>query len=184
MPNFTKIAIKNAFWKLVGEQPLSQITVKSIVEECGINRNSFYYHFQDIPSLIEEIIKDTADEIIKKYPSISTFDEATNVAFRFAIENKKAVKHICNSVNRSIYEHYFMNICDYVVRNFFETAFGGENISDEDKNSIILFWKCELFGLSTDWINSGMSDDAIVKLKEIVKLSEGTIESMIEKCKK
>lgn len=183
MPNFTKIAIKNAFWKLLNEQPLNQITVRSIVEECGINRNSFYYHFQDIPSLIEEIIKDTADAIIEKYPSINSLDEAVNVAFHFALENKKAVKHICNSVNRNIYEHYFMNICDYVVRTYFNTVFGDENISDEDKNSIIIFWKCELFGISTDWISNGMNDDAIVKLKEIVALSEGTIDKMIENCK-
>ena len=53
MPNFTKQAIKASFWKLLNQQPLSQISVRTIVEDCGINRNSFYYHFQDIPSMIE-----------------------------------------------------------------------------------------------------------------------------------
>ena len=48
--------------KLLNEQPLSKISVRDIVEDCGINRNSFYYHFQDIPSLIEEIIKEEADK--------------------------------------------------------------------------------------------------------------------------
>ena len=57
MPNFTKNAIKQAFIKLLHERPLKQITVKDIVEECGINRNSFYYHFADIPTLTEEIIR-------------------------------------------------------------------------------------------------------------------------------
>jgi len=56
MPNFTKMAIKSTFIKLLNEKPLSQITVKDIVEECGVNRNSFYYHFQDIPALVEEIV--------------------------------------------------------------------------------------------------------------------------------
>ena len=41
MPNFTKQAIKAAFLKLLNEQPLNKISVRSIVEECGINRNSF-----------------------------------------------------------------------------------------------------------------------------------------------
>ena len=41
MPNFTQNAIKQAFIKLLDERPLKQITVKDIVEECGINRNSF-----------------------------------------------------------------------------------------------------------------------------------------------
>ena len=44
MPNFTKQAIKDSFLKLLNQQPLSKISVRSIVEDCGINRNSFYYH--------------------------------------------------------------------------------------------------------------------------------------------
>ncbi|MBR5944301.1 MAG: TetR family transcriptional regulator, partial [Lachnospiraceae bacterium] len=52
MANFTQKAIKESFIKLLNEKPLNKISVKDIVEECGINRNSFYYHFQDIPTLI------------------------------------------------------------------------------------------------------------------------------------
>ena len=65
MPNFTKMAIKASFMKLIAEQPLSKITVRSIVDDCGINRNSFYYHYQDIPTLMEEIVKDDVDALIK-----------------------------------------------------------------------------------------------------------------------
>ena len=45
MPNFTQKAIKESFIKLLNEKPLHQITVKDIVEDCGVNRNTFYYHF-------------------------------------------------------------------------------------------------------------------------------------------
>ena len=58
MANFTRKAIKETFIALLEERPLSDITIKDIVETCGINRNSFYYHFQDLPALIEEIVKE------------------------------------------------------------------------------------------------------------------------------
>ena len=48
MSAYTKQAIKNSFLKLLNERPLSQVTVKAIVEDCGINRKSFYYPYQDI----------------------------------------------------------------------------------------------------------------------------------------
>lgn len=51
MANFTRKAIKDTFLKLLNQRPLTQITVKDIVEDCGINRNSFYYHFEDLPAL-------------------------------------------------------------------------------------------------------------------------------------
>ena len=38
MANFTKKAIADSFIKLLTERPLSQITVKDIVADCGINR--------------------------------------------------------------------------------------------------------------------------------------------------
>ena len=48
MPSFTRNAIIASFLKLLNERPLHKITVKDIVEDCGINRKSFYYHDQDI----------------------------------------------------------------------------------------------------------------------------------------
>ncbi|WP_286080561.1 TetR/AcrR family transcriptional regulator [Parablautia intestinalis] len=53
LPGFTKQALRNSFMKLLNERPVSQITVKDIGEDCGINRNSFYYHYQALPSLVE-----------------------------------------------------------------------------------------------------------------------------------
>ncbi len=184
MPNFTKRAIKEAFWKLLNEQPLNQISVREIVEECGINRNSFYYHFQDIPSLIEEIVMDAANGLIQQYPSIETIDEAIEIAFRFTLENKKAVMHICNSVNRNIYEQYLMRICEYVVTTYFDTAFADAQIDEDDRKTIILFVKCELFGLCIHWINTGMSEKAGVKLNHLLSLCGGSIVEMVQKCQK
>ena len=68
MANFTKQAIETAFLQLLNEKPLNKISVRDIVEKCGINRNSFYYHFQDIPSLIAEIITSYTDQLIEEYP--------------------------------------------------------------------------------------------------------------------
>ena len=42
MASFTRKAIMEAFLGLLEERPLSKITVKDIVEACGINRNPFY----------------------------------------------------------------------------------------------------------------------------------------------
>ena len=58
MTNLTKDLIKKTFVSLLERMPLTQITVKMIVEGCGINRNSFYYHYQDLPALIEEIVRE------------------------------------------------------------------------------------------------------------------------------
>ena len=46
MSGFTKEIIAKTFTELLDEKPMSKITVKDIVERCGVNRNTFYYHFK------------------------------------------------------------------------------------------------------------------------------------------
>ena len=170
MANFTKQAIKSSFMKLLNQQPLSKISVRDIVEDCGINRNSFYYHFQDIPSLIEEIIKEDADRIIEQHPTVNSLRECINIMFRYALENKKAVLHIYNSANRDIYEKSMMKLCEYVDTKYLETVFGKDPESEKARASAIIFFKCELFGLSFEWIEKGMKEDAIEEIYSLADL--------------
>lgn len=183
MANFTKQAIKSSFMKLLNEQPLSKISVRDIVEDCGINRNSFYYHFQDIPSLIEEIIKEEADKIIAQYPTVSSLDECVDLAFKFALENKKAVMHIYNSANRDIYEKSKMRVCEYIVSAYCDTVFGKNVVSEYDRKVAIRLLKCELFGLSYEWIEKGMKDDAIKEIYYIIEMSRGFSDDVIKRIK-
>ena len=70
MANFTKKAIRDSFVKLLNEKPLSQITVRDIVEDCGVNRNTFYYYYQDLPQLMESIVNEDAERIIREHPTM------------------------------------------------------------------------------------------------------------------
>ena len=57
MSGFTKEIIARTFTELLEEKSMAKITVKDIVERCGVNRNTFYYHFRDIPDVVEFILK-------------------------------------------------------------------------------------------------------------------------------
>lgn len=70
MSAYTKQAIKNSFLKLLNERPLSQVTVKAIVEDCGINRNTFYYHFEGKYDVAMYVFRhDLADELTANVPA-------------------------------------------------------------------------------------------------------------------
>ena len=61
MAGFTKEIIIQTLLELLNEKPLAKITVKDIVERCGVNRNTFYYHFRDIPDVMHFALKREAD---------------------------------------------------------------------------------------------------------------------------
>ena len=176
MPNFTKQAIKASFIKLLGEMPLSKISVRSIVEDCGINRNSFYYHYADIPSLIEEIIKEDVDALIAKYPTITSMEDCVRLAFHIAMENRKAVLHLYDSASRDIYETYTMRLCEYVVTTYIDTVSDKGQITDKKRSIIVRFFKCELYGLISEWVANGMPDNALNDAAQIAALTRTFIE--------
>ena len=102
--SLTKRAIRASFLKLLNERPLNKITVKDIVEDCGINRNSFYYHYTDIPALAEEIVKDEAARIVQEYPTVDSLEQCLEIAVEFALQNRTAVLHLYNSASHEAYE--------------------------------------------------------------------------------
>jgi len=91
LANFTQKAIRASFIKLLNQKPLSQITIKDIVDDCGVNRNTFYYYFQDLPDLVETITKEEAQRVIQLYPAIDSIEQCLDALIDFALENRKAV---------------------------------------------------------------------------------------------
>ena len=124
MPNFTKKAIRESFIKLLNERPLNKITVKDIVEDCGVNRNSFYYHYQDLPALLEEIVSDEVKRIVEEYQEIGSIEDCFRATISFALKNRRAVLHIYKSMNREYYDRYTMEVCSYLVGLYLDRLVG------------------------------------------------------------
>ena len=49
------------------ELPFDKITVAALVKRAGVSPNTFYYHYQDIPSLLEEIIIEAANTLTQQH---------------------------------------------------------------------------------------------------------------------
>lgn len=179
MANFTRNAIKSSFLKLLNERPLSKITVKDIVSDCGVNRNTFYYYFEDIPKLIEDIIVEDAERIIQDFPSVALIEDCLNAMIDFALKHKRAVLHIYNSINRDIYEQYLWRICEHTVEKYVDTVMDGRKINKTDEDIIRQYFGCVLFGIVSGWLNKGMKEDIQLSFKRIYELQKGTVEEMM-----
>ncbi|MGN0455175.1 MAG: TetR/AcrR family transcriptional regulator [Ruminococcus sp.] len=176
MPSFTKDAIKKSFLKLLNEKQLNKITVKDIVEDCGINRNSFYYHYDDILSLLEEILTEETEALMPARSKPSSIYECLISAIEFALKNRKAVMHIYNSPNKEMIERYLNRVSQHAVSSYINSASSDYDISENDKEAIILYYKSLLIGFVVDWISSGMRYDLGDKIKRICEIFDGSME--------
>ena len=70
----TKIFMAETLKKMLKDRPFAKITVQDIVSECKINRNTFYYHFENNYDLLyftyEQEVKNIVDSFHKAKASI------------------------------------------------------------------------------------------------------------------
>ena len=177
----TKRAIREAFLDLLEERTLNKITVRDLTDRCGINRNTFYYHYQDIPALLEEICSQEVERIVREYPSVHSIEDCLETAMQFAMQHRRAILHIYNSVNRDIFENYLWRVCDYVVSTYGKTVLKGREIADFDRRVIAHFYKCECFGLIIAWLDDRMKTDVHSQISRFCKLHQGMIEEMLRR---
>lgn len=176
-----RAAIMESFLKLLDERPLNRISVKDIVEDCGINRNTFYYHFEDMPSLVEAMALNEVNKIMDRYAEVSSIEECFEAAMRLCVDHRKAVYHLYNSANRDILEKSLMAICEYVVGRFIDYAAAGMDIRPEDRQIIVRSYCCECFGQVINWLNRGMPDDAERQFLRLCELRRGSTAIMLER---
>ena len=177
----TKLRLKNTFLALLEERPLAQISVKDIVSACGVNRNTFYYHYADLPAMIEEIITEEVDRIAGDDPCFDTIEEFLENGMMFILSHKKAVSHLYNSVNRDILVHYFMQISEKVISGYMNNLWRERTILAEDKEMLIHYFKCMLFGEMVDWIMNGMTKDLIGSFRRFCNNNKGLVEEMVDR---
>lgn len=182
LANFTQKAIRASFIKLLNQKPLSQITIKDIVDDCGVNRNTFYYYFQDLPDLVETITKEEAQRVIQLYPAIDSIEQCLDALIDFALENRKAVLHIYNSVNRDLYERYQWRVCRYVVEVYLDGVLKERHITEQDRQLLIDYLQCICFGFVIGWLESGMKEGIQERFARIYELKHGELERMISRC--
>ena len=177
MSKFTKTIIMQTFLKLLNERSFDKITVKDIVEECGINRNTFYYNFKDIYDLVDEILQKEINEIVEKNKSFNLWSECLLYATNFAIGNKKAIYHLHNSEKKQQLDRYLERVLYDVIAGFVAKKSEGKNVKKDDIEFVAKFYCYALLGLLDKWLDNGMKED----IYEIIEKTGIMLDNNVEK---
>ncbi|ENK1242834.1 TetR/AcrR family transcriptional regulator [Clostridium sporogenes] len=178
---YTKKMIREVFIKMLNERPLNKITVKDIATSCEINRNTFYYYYTDIYALLSEIFQTELQTVIDEYNDTLSWEESFIVAAKFALENKTAVYHVYNSMQREELVNYIYNVSGNVMIRYIERVSDGISASLEDIKLIASFYQCALTEMVVQWIAAGMKEDPDTIIRRIGQLFDGNIELSLKR---
>lgn len=171
--NWTKKAIIDAFWQLL-EEPHSKITVQSIVERCQVNRNTFYYHFQDIPTLVECSIQEWAESVMDENFQLDSPANCIIPITQELMARKVAFIRLYRSVNRESLLRYLNEINQHIAQIYIDNASEGVAVPIEDRQVLIRYYKCLSTGVIMDWLDTGASYDLSIFCERILNLFAGS----------
>ena len=167
----TKELLTDTFWELLEEKAYSKITVNDIVSRCDVNRNTFYYHFQDIPSLMINSIEKWADGIIKEYAISEKSVNCLSYMAQECTKRKKAMLHLFRSVEKEKLLSNMNEIAYHIICTYANEMKEKRNISEQDKETLIQCYKCFFVGsLLLDISLSGDPHHRLQRLDHLVIL--------------
>lgn len=171
------------FWSILEQKNYNKITVNDIVEYCDINRNTFYYHFQNIPELLTCILEDTANNILKKHGPYHTPMDCFEPIINWVLENKKQIMHIYRSLQKEVFINKLEHLSMTIAAEYIENLSRDFDIQNEDKSIIIQFYKCIVIGVTLDWLRSDLSYDLSLYLEEIFLIYKDAQHSALKNLK-
>lgn len=162
MSQWTKKAIMESFSKLIEEQPLDRITVKSIVEDCGVTRNTFYYHFEDIYALAKETLLERLQLTTAEYGFAADWDSFLLLMSRQLSKNKRTLRHLFRSSKSAELGRFLSDLVSVAMNHLFDYLAEGKEVAPESRQLIIDFYRFSLTGIAEHWLNNTLDTEKLV----------------------
>ncbi|MCJ0564807.1 TetR/AcrR family transcriptional regulator C-terminal domain-containing protein [Enterococcus cecorum] len=103
----TKKSLAESLKKFMKKKPLAKITVSEIIADCGVNRKTFYYHFDDIYSLLKWMLEKEAIEVVKQFDLLLDYREAVIFVMNYVRKNKHLLCCAYDSIGRDEMKRFF-----------------------------------------------------------------------------
>ena len=162
----TKRALAHSLRTAMEKKPFSKITVTEIIRDCGVNRKTFYYHFQDIYALLKWMLDQDAIEVVKNFDLTSDFEQAIAFVMNYVEENNHLILCAYDSVGHDVVKSFFYSDFISLTQNYIEAKENSVNIRlDDDYRSFLSkFYTEALSGMLMDWIKDRetVSNDSVI----------------------
>lgn len=177
----TAIKMDKAFLELLGKKDFAYITVKEICEAAGVNRSTFYLHYETIGDLLSESVEYIYEHFnsyfnIDPYAEVSKLKNCTKEELNFITpkyltpylnfvkENKRLFKTAIE--NREIL--HLNDTYDRMFTHIFSPVLERYGIADRDRKYIMSFYIHGLIAIITRWLMQEC-DDSIDYIISIIQ---------------
>ena len=179
MSQWTKKAIMECFNRQIEVLPLDRITVKGIVAECGVTRNTFYYHFEDILALAKEVLMDRLEQITLSAQDSEDWETFLILLARQITQNTRSIRHLFRSSKSQEINAFMVEILTLALNHLFDHLAEGATVAAKDRALIIEFYRHAITGFTAEWFTNHTGEDPAPLVARISKVLQSGLKQAI-----
>lgn len=178
----TKKSLAAALKKAMETKKLSKITVSELIEECNMNRKTFYYHFKDIYDLLKWVLEEEAIDVVKKFDMVVNTEEAFRFIMNYVEENKHIINCAYDSMGFEELKRFFYRDMIGII---YENIQHGEekiglSLDSSFKEFLARFYTEAAAGIMIDWVKNRVSQDRETVLQDMLLICRVSIPAILK----
>ena len=154
----TKRAIAQGFKELMRHKRFDKITITDITKSCGLNRQTFYYHFQDKYELINWIYYHEAIIPLTEDLSFETWDRKILDLLTLMKTDSYFYGNALRENCQYEFENYLLCVAKELFSNIIDRISEKTHIEFEDRQFIADFFSFGIVGVIVSWAKNGMKE--------------------------
>ncbi|MBR6825720.1 MAG: TetR/AcrR family transcriptional regulator C-terminal domain-containing protein [Oscillospiraceae bacterium] len=178
----SKEQIQVSFRRLLFKKSLDKITVRDIVEDCGLTRNTFYYHYEDIYDLFDDYLDMQTREAWRSMPANSPWDQVLLTLICSIFDSPQTGRHIMSSKKSDTMRLYLNRLLEAMIERYIDRNMTGLQVAAEDRRMICDGVTHGIYGLLEQWISGPDASAMHSRLRRVIQSFEGGIRLSLEYC--
>lgn len=153
-----KVLLSSTLLMMIDAVPLEQITVSALARECGLSRQTFYYHFPTLDDLFAWTLHQEILKVVRPVRAEAVQTQIQAILERI-FEKRALVEKIArySAASKSLDELLKQEVGIYIMR-FVEDASVGLDIAPQDRALIARFYTAGLLEIIRIWTEDGMRE--------------------------
>lgn len=178
----TKLAIQDSFRRLLRSKTLDRITVRDIVEDCGLTRNTFYYYYEDIYDLFDDYLDTQMQLVLAQLPEEGPWEDALLRLMAVLIDSPRTGRHIFCSKKRDTLRQYLSRFLATVLERYIAQQEEAVTLSADDRRLICDACSHAIYGLLEQWVTGPDAPLLQEQLRRVTCCFDGTIRHALRYC--
>ncbi len=181
----TKRRLSESLQRLMKRKPLDKISISEIINDCGLNRKTFYYHFDDIYSLFTWTLKRESETYLRRTESLMWPEETIGFVLDY-VESNPYLKAYANDSRDKIHlQRFFFDDFSNILSSMIEAACYEQNVRVDDsfKSFMVSFYAEAVAGTLTSYFRQKERPSREDMISNIMFIIDNSVESVIHALK-